>query len=341
MPKSLQYSAGSVIYFQGDAAEKVLLLQNGSVKLGYQDIETGQEVQEILNKGEFFGVKSALGRYPREENAIVVQNSTVMAFSVAEFEAVAKTNPNLIMKMLKIFSNQMRRVHKQVASLMKEETQQDPAEGLCAVGEFYLKNKKYAHAKYIFGKYLAAYPRGKDSDTARAHLNTVVAHIAKYGDGLTKPDSAAADEHASDKPAPAAASDVGNAESQIASQYYDAVSLVSQAKYMPACQALKKIADGDDAEFAPKAAFELGRCMFLMGKYDGCIQYYTQTISKYPKHQSIAEILFCMGQSHEKSLRKDQAVAFYKKAATLSTDEDVSAKINRALKAVGVRDGRI
>jgi TolA-binding protein len=104
---------------------------------------------------------------------------------------------------------------------------------------------------------------------------------------------------------------------------------------MPACQALKKIADGDDAEFAVKAVFELGRCLFLMEKYDGCIQYYTQIVSKYPKHQSIAEILFYMGQSHEKSSRKDQAIAFYKKAVALSTDEDVSVKIGHALKALG------
>ena len=62
MPKPLQYRAGSLIYFQGDPADKVFILQAGRVNLVYQDIETGQDVHDLVQPGEFFGVKSALGR---------------------------------------------------------------------------------------------------------------------------------------------------------------------------------------------------------------------------------------------------------------------------------------
>src|SRR5215471_3738945 len=139
MPKPLQYGSGSLIYFQGDPAERIFILQNGKVSLVYQDIETGADVKDFVQPGEFFGVKSALGRYSREENAIALSDTTVMVFTVPEFEAVAMANSRIIMKMLKVFSNQMRRVHRQVSKLMSKE-EVEPADGLFNVGEYYLKN---------------------------------------------------------------------------------------------------------------------------------------------------------------------------------------------------------
>ncbi|WP_461248865.1 Crp/Fnr family transcriptional regulator, partial [Treponema sp. R6D11] len=137
-----------LIYFQGDPADKIYILQSGKVSLVSQDIETGEDIRESVAPGEFFGVKSALGRYSREENAMALSDTTVMVFTVQEFEAVAMANSRIIMKMLKVFSNQMRRVHKQVSKVMSKEEQQ-PADGLFNVGEFYLKNKQFSHAKYV------------------------------------------------------------------------------------------------------------------------------------------------------------------------------------------------
>ena len=73
MPKVGTYRANSVIYFQGDLGDKIFVLQRGRVTLNYNDIETGKLIREIIQTGEFFGVKSALGRYPREENAVVLR----------------------------------------------------------------------------------------------------------------------------------------------------------------------------------------------------------------------------------------------------------------------------
>ncbi|GAB1484943.1 hypothetical protein MASR2M78_37610 [Treponema sp.] len=114
-----------------------------------------------MQPGEFFGVKSAMGRYPREENALVLQDSAVVSFTVPEFEQLAMTNIRIVMKMLKVFSNQLRRIHKQVSNLLKTEEQQSPEIGLFKVGEYYLKNRQYAQAKYVFGRYLTYYPAGK------------------------------------------------------------------------------------------------------------------------------------------------------------------------------------
>ena len=172
MPKPLQYKASSLIYANGDEADKIFILQNGKVSLVYEDVETGKDVRDQLQPGEFFGVKSALGRYTRQENAIVLSDASIMAFTIPEFEALVMSNTRIIMKMLKVFSNQMRRIHAQVSNLLEKKAV-NPDEGLFAIGEKYLKNRRFAHAKYIFKRYLELYPASKWAVQAAKYLQTV------------------------------------------------------------------------------------------------------------------------------------------------------------------------
>ena len=324
MPKPLQYKSGSVIYFLGDPADKVFILQSGKVNLTYQDIETGEDVHDLVQSGEFFGVKSALGRYPREENAMAMQDTVIMAFTVPEFEALAMANTRIIMKMLKVFSNQLRKIHKQVTSLMEKEDQLNPEAGLFSVGEFYLKNKNYSQARYVFSRYLTYYPSGRNVAQATSSLQQ--AEVALTKSGVSAAPLAVAAEAASEP-------DMTNT----AKAFYDAVSFISQQKYQQAYLALKKIVDAnEDSEYVAKSNFEIGRCLFLLSKFEDCIRYYTMMITKYPKHPDLADALFYMGQSYEKNNGKDQALTFYKKILSIPGNEDdgIKLKAKRALKAL-------
>ena len=327
MPKPLQYRAGSLIFFQGDPADKVFILQGGKVNLVYQNIETGEDIHDLVQPGEFFGVKSALGRYPREENAVAVQDATVMVFTVPEFETLAAANTRIIMKMLKVFSNQMRRIHKQVSSLMEKEEQQNPEAGLFNVGQYYLKNKRYGQAKHIFSRYLTYYPSGRNALQAAKDLEAAEFALAKDG----------AAPGAASSSAPLPGPDFNENLTDTAKAYYDAVSLISQQKFQQAYLNFKKIAETSrDQEYSAKSSFEIGRCLFLMNKFDDCIKYYTMMITKYPKHPDLGDALFYMGQSYEKTNRKDQAITFYRKILSMPGDEDdgTHIKARRALKVL-------
>ena len=326
MPKLLQYKVGSLIYFHGDPAERVFIVQTGRVNLSYQDIETGEDVRDMVQPGEFFGVKSALGRYPREENAMAMQDTTVMAFTVPEFETLAAANTRIIMKMLKVFSNQLRKVHKQVSSLMEKE-EQNPEAGLFSVGEYYLKNKSFAQAQYVFSRYLVYYPSGKNAGQVTAFLRQIEMALVKARPGPQRTEGASA--------GGVGTPGVSGKASDTAKAYYDAVSLISQQKNQQAYLAFKKIADAnEDAEYTVKSNFELGRCLFLLNKFDDCIQHFTAMITRYPKHPDLADALFYMGQSYEKNKRKDLAQTFYKKILSMPGDEEAGThlKAKRALK---------
>jgi CRP-like cAMP-binding protein len=324
MPKPAQYRTGSLIYFQGDPAEKIYILQNGKVSLVYQDIETGEDVRDSVQPGEFFGVKSALGRFPREENAVALSDTTVMAFTVPEFEAVASANTRIIMKMLKVFSNQLRRVHKQVSKLMAKE-EEVPSDGLFNLGEFYLRNKRFSQAKHVFSRYLTFHPSGRFADQATKNLEMAENSLSRFGDGqgpsvaVSAPQSKAQDS------------------TKTADEYKKGIDLISQEKYQDAFMIFKAIVDAnEDQDLVLKSSYEIARCMFLLNKCEESLRYLTTMLTQYPKHPKIRDSVLLMGLCNEKIGRKDQAAAFYKKVLTMgSVDDPIAVKAKQSLKALG------
>jgi TolA-binding protein len=342
MPKTLRYRAGAVIYFQGEpSGEKIYLLQNGKVTLSYEDIETGENLSDLVQPGEFFGVKAALGRYPQEENAIVSQETTIMVFSIPEFEQLVSSNIRIIMKMLRIFSKELRRIHQQTSNIMEKEgyDPEDPEQGLFNVGQYYLKNKRLPQAQYIFGRYLTYYPSGKNAARAARNLQS----MRDAGNAALSAGAAPAPVPAPAAPEAAAVnrpSSIGKVitENETDRAYYDAMSLISQGNYQQAFTELQAIMDANgDPERTAKSSYELGRCLFMMNRFDECVQHFTVMITRYPKHPNLGDALFLMAQSHENRGKKETAEGFYKKILSMIPNRDapINMKARKALAALG------
>jgi TolA-binding protein len=207
-----------------------------------------------------------------------------------------------------------------------------PEDGLFNVGEYYLKNKRFSQAKYVFSRYLTYYPEGKNAVQAAKNLETVETSLVQQGNVKSPAENTAA------APAPAAKAPERKEQSEAAKAYYDAISLVSQEKYQQAYLAFKKIVDAnEDPEWAMRSDYEVGRCVFFLKKYDDCIQHYTALLVKYPKHPDLKDALYFIGQCHEKNGKKGQAAAFYKKIVSMSADsgDGTVAKAKRALESLG------
>ncbi|MCL2192012.1 MAG: Crp/Fnr family transcriptional regulator [Treponema sp.] len=172
MPKLIRFGSNALIYCTGDKADKIFLLQRGMIWLTYVDIETGEETSDIVEPGEFFGIKPVLGRFPREENALAKEAAAVLVFTPSEFELMLLSNDRIVMKMLKVFSDQLRRVHSHISSITKTKYVK-PDYGLFEIGEKYMKRDRYSQAKYIFDRYLELYPEGENSEEVRDYLQTL------------------------------------------------------------------------------------------------------------------------------------------------------------------------
>jgi len=158
MPKAMQYSKGSVIYFSGDKDERIFILQKGMILLTSTDIETGAPVTEYIREGEFFGVKSALGHFPREESATVFTDSVCISMTVQEFENLFSSNKQIIMKMLKVFSNQLRKIHKKIEDILHDEISEDQFEGMENVAKSFYEDEEYKSCADVCLKFLKLFP---------------------------------------------------------------------------------------------------------------------------------------------------------------------------------------
>ncbi|MBN2737842.1 MAG: tetratricopeptide repeat protein [Spirochaetales bacterium] len=328
-PKAIVYKANSIIYFKGDISDKIFILNQGKVSLNFTNIETGQEMHELIKTGEFFGVKSSMGRYPREETALVLQDSKVIAFSVPEFEQLVSKNTRVIIKMLQVFSNQLRRIHKQVKNLMYIEDTVNAETGLFRLGEYYLKAKKYNQAIYAFNRYLVYYPSGGYSDNATKNIYMAEEFLQQYGQGKG-PDFEL------DSPKEIRKPDQPKQTSATEKLYYQGVNLLGQAQYQEASKIFHQIIkDEKDSDFTLKAQFEIGKCLFHLAQYSNCIKVYSALLQRYPKHPDLNEALYYIGVCNEKNGDYIKASSVYRKVLSLTPEADpLFKKVYSALKAL-------
>ncbi len=169
------YKSGSIVYMEGDKSENIYILKGGRVILTTKKVEdkTWVEVKENVKPGEFFGVKSALGRYPRDETAQTVGDTTVLSLSLADFERMILQNINVVKKMLRVFSNQLRRIGKTVREVLGEGESINPEVELFKLAEYYFKMERPQMAGHAYKKYLEFYPDSKYSSVAQERLQRI------------------------------------------------------------------------------------------------------------------------------------------------------------------------
>jgi len=175
MPKAMQYTKGSIIYFEGDHDERIFIMQQGAVLLSSTDIESGQPIAEQIKSGEFFGVKSALGHFGREETATALVPTIAVALTIQEFEILFSNNKQLIMKMLRVFSNQLRQIHKKTESILNNIVA-DQQSGMLAVAQSFYDDEQFRSACDIYVKFLKRYPNSPQLQEVTKLYTTAKAH---------------------------------------------------------------------------------------------------------------------------------------------------------------------
>lgn len=182
------YKSGSIVYFENDRSEYIYILKTGRVILSYLRPETGEELKEEIKPGEFFGVKSALGKYPREETAQTFGSTDVLVLTVADFERLVLGNVQVVKKMLRVFSNQLRKIGKAEREVLGETNSVDPRTELFKIGEYYYRAGKYDQALHAYKKYMEHYPDSKNASTCMQRINDLQSgNIQDIGEFTSSP----------------------------------------------------------------------------------------------------------------------------------------------------------
>lgn len=164
MPKLMQYTKGSIVYFENDKDERIFILQKGIAISTTTDIETKEPITEQIKNGEFFGVKSSLGHFPREETVTVLTDSTCVALTVPEFESMFGGNKGVMMKMLRVFSGQLRQVHKKIESILNQDLTINPMSAMISVAQAFYNDEKFRSCCDVCIAFLKRYPNYYDKN---------------------------------------------------------------------------------------------------------------------------------------------------------------------------------
>jgi len=364
------YKSGSIVYFENDKSECIYILKSGRIILTSQKLETGEEVKEEVRPGEFFGVKSALGRYPREETAQVIKDSVVLVLTLADFERLILKNVNIVLKMLRIFSNQLRRIGRAVREVLGETSTINPEEELFKIGEYYYRAGRFNQARYAYNKYLDYYPNAKYSDLATKRIREidsgqaesniapqpvmrkeVVSHTEELKDFTLDDDintvptkgpvSNEMDDFFGTEDTNNPDFDISPEDEKsedISSMFYSAMSMYSQSEYEGALKLYKQIVNQkslkNDAEniLFQKAHFEIGRTYFKMGQYNDAIEAFSLLMKKFPQSALNVNALYHLAMIYEVKKQFDKSKAYYQKVISLAAKEEIGKQAQRRLK---------
>ncbi len=133
-----QYNKLDYIYFEEDASNKVFLIDQGKVKIGYYS-ENGEEiVKSILCKGELFGEKAILGEEKRNEFAQSIDNKTsICPIGVDTLHELMRENQTFTLKVYKFISFRIQKLERRLQLLLFKDAKSRLLEFLDEICEDY------------------------------------------------------------------------------------------------------------------------------------------------------------------------------------------------------------
>ncbi|GAB5564923.1 MAG: Crp/Fnr family transcriptional regulator [Winogradskyella sp.] len=113
------YKKSDYIYFEEDAANKIYLIENGKVKIGYYNEDGTEVVKAILRKGELFGEKAILGEEKRDEFAQSLDNNTsICPVGVDTMHDLMRDNKTFSLRIYKFIGLKFKKLERRLQLLL-------------------------------------------------------------------------------------------------------------------------------------------------------------------------------------------------------------------------------
>lgn len=111
------FSAGDVLFREGDDAVEAYLLQEGRIRL-IKKVGGSERSLRILRAGDLFGEVALLPGARRNTTAVALEDGTLLALDHAMFQQVLATNPDIGMRVLQQLVRRLRDAEDQIEILM-------------------------------------------------------------------------------------------------------------------------------------------------------------------------------------------------------------------------------
>ncbi|MFN3603190.1 MAG: cyclic nucleotide-binding domain-containing protein [Leptonema sp. (in: bacteria)] len=357
MPTIKEYTKGAIIYFEGDKSDFIYLLQSGQVVLIYSSLDGTKEEKYLVKTGEFFGVKSSLGNYPREETAQVLGKARVILLKLDEFRKIALENTRLVLQMSRVFSNELREIHSKIREILKVDSIKDLEFELMNVGESFYIAGNIQHAEYVFEKYLVYYPTGKFKERAELLLRKTrkgdmypidIPSLEDYAKKLydSYEDESFVKETLSpvdkdlfqlpDEEGPSLEMEIQNITVPNLKERINHLINNNQVKeaydLLLESENIREFAT--DKEFLDFFHFEKGRLLILLKNYKAGLEQILNYLKNYPQGKYLKNALFQAALTFELLKNEEKASMFYKKVLLLKPEDEITKQAKQRLAAL-------
>lgn len=131
----LRFRRGEVIFREGEPAERLFLIEEGTVKLSIIS-SAGQELLiGLLGRGQIFGELAVLDRGPRAMNAKAMKDSAVFSLDSEMFWTILENRPALARRLLELMARRLRRADQATQDLVFFDAPTRMARRLLELGE--------------------------------------------------------------------------------------------------------------------------------------------------------------------------------------------------------------
>ncbi len=111
------YQPGETVFHEGEVGETMFIIQEGDVRI-HKRVRDRETTLAVLKAGDFFGEMAIIDREPRSASATAAGEAKIIVLSKDIFESQIKTNPKIIMSILRKMSERLRQADRQIKTLL-------------------------------------------------------------------------------------------------------------------------------------------------------------------------------------------------------------------------------
>ena len=120
------YSAGDVIFAQGDLGTEMFIIIEGEVEI-IKHINDESHVLSHLEKGDFFGEMALLENVPRTADAVAKTDVKAILINGSRFDDMLRKNPEIAVRIIRKYSKRLREANTLLERLVGREVDADQA----------------------------------------------------------------------------------------------------------------------------------------------------------------------------------------------------------------------
>ena len=116
--KTERYAPGKVIFFEGEQAACMYILQEGSVELRKQTEKGEVILKTVTTPNEFFGEMALIDGKERSTSAIAIKPTSLILIDKPKFEYLLQTNGAFAVKIVRALTERIRSTNRHVTELV-------------------------------------------------------------------------------------------------------------------------------------------------------------------------------------------------------------------------------